>query len=544
MKTNRVKSLLTSMSLFLGVTNAFAQGTFYVDKNNLLASDTNPGTEALPWLTIQKAAGSLTAGETVYVKEGVYTEPGAVNRGIQPQNSGTLNNPITYAAYPGDVVKIDQQNTDMGFYLRSKSYITIKGFEIFNAHIAGIIAADQSVPRNASIIIEDNYIYDVGAAVGNNVGGVRLDSCEGCIVRNNRIRDIRINDGAQQTNSAGIHSYRMSNSVIENNKIWNSYNGVFFKQADFEGKGDVTIRRNIIHNVVEGVRFTVQGFGFPGHQEVTVKENLFYQYSAGIWARVSESSTESSGLYISNNTFVDGAPYPLEPAVSFLINGYTDVQIWNNISTAGAVVELQHLTTAFNYTSEVSYMDYNLYDPSAVYRIDRYGRFLTPEIEYQVFDNIADWTAEAADSDMMILPPDANSLTDPPLFVNEADRNYRLQPNSPARGAGKNGEDIGAYSSDGIIIGPYGSTEIAEADFNGDGNVDWMDLTIWEGAYGLSNAADADGDGDSDGADFLMWQRQLDGNSVTASSVPEPASGVFMAMALLSLTLLRGRRMF
>ncbi|NOX99421.1 MAG: hypothetical protein GXP30_06785 [Verrucomicrobia bacterium] len=80
----------------------------------------------------------------------------------------------------------------------------------------------------------------------------------------------------------------------------------------------------------------------------------------------------------------------------------------------------------------------------------------------------------------------------------------------------------------------------AEADFDGDGNVDGADLTIWEGAYGLSNAADADDDGDSDGADFLMWQRQFDGNPGAASSIPEPASGAFFVLAAISL--LAGRR--
>ena len=33
--------------------------------------------------------------------------------------------------------------------------------------------------------------------------------------------------------------------------------------------------------------------------------------------------------------------------------------------------------------------------------------------------------------------------------------------------------------------------------------------------------ADADADGDADGADFLVWQRQVGGNSVI-QSVPEP----------------------
>lgn len=44
---------------------------YYVSKNG---SDSNPGTEAKPWLTIQKAADTLVAGEIVYIKQGTYNE--------------------------------------------------------------------------------------------------------------------------------------------------------------------------------------------------------------------------------------------------------------------------------------------------------------------------------------------------------------------------------------------------------------------------------------------------------------------------------------
>ena len=45
--------------------------SFYVAKNG---SDTNSGSYTAPWLTIQHAANSVTAGATVYVESGVYNE--------------------------------------------------------------------------------------------------------------------------------------------------------------------------------------------------------------------------------------------------------------------------------------------------------------------------------------------------------------------------------------------------------------------------------------------------------------------------------------
>ena len=49
-------------------------GVFFVDQNHSTGcSDGFPGSEAQPWCTIQKAAQTLVAGETVCVKEGTYS---------------------------------------------------------------------------------------------------------------------------------------------------------------------------------------------------------------------------------------------------------------------------------------------------------------------------------------------------------------------------------------------------------------------------------------------------------------------------------------
>lgn len=71
------------------------------------------------------------------------------------------------------------------------------------------------------------------------------------------------------------------------------------------------------------------------------------------------------------------------------------------------------------------------------------------------------------------------------------------------------------------------TTALAEADFNGDGFVNMVDLSIWQASYGLDFGGDADSDGDSDGSDFLVWQRQATFSSNQASAsdiVPEPTT--------------------
>ena len=95
-------------------------------------SDSNPGTQASPWGTVQKAASTAAAGDTVWLRGGTYS-PSA---GITFSKSGTSDtNRINYFAYQGEVPKIDFSNMavsssgySMGITV-SGSWLHFKGFE-------------------------------------------------------------------------------------------------------------------------------------------------------------------------------------------------------------------------------------------------------------------------------------------------------------------------------------------------------------------------------------------------------------------------------
>ena len=90
-------------------------------------------------------------------------------------------------------------------------------------------------------------------------------------------------------------------------------------------------------------------------------------------------------------------------------------------------------------------------------------------------------------------------------------------------------KDEHAYYDDFVIATEFITIP---GDFDGNGVVDDGDLTIWEGAYGVTDAGDADGDLDTDGADFLIWQQAFTGDLSpplsALSAVPEPASVVLL----------------
>ena len=68
-------------------------------------SDANAGTEQLPWRTVQKAATTMIAGDTVYIRQGTYVEH------VLPVNAGADDAYITYQAFPGEQAVIESPNT-------------------------------------------------------------------------------------------------------------------------------------------------------------------------------------------------------------------------------------------------------------------------------------------------------------------------------------------------------------------------------------------------------------------------------------------------
>jgi hypothetical protein len=71
--------------------------TYYV---SLTGDDSNPGTEAQPFRTIQKAADGMVGGDTCIIREGIYRET------VIPVADGTEASPIIFQAVSNETVEI------------------------------------------------------------------------------------------------------------------------------------------------------------------------------------------------------------------------------------------------------------------------------------------------------------------------------------------------------------------------------------------------------------------------------------------------------
>ena len=162
MKTTNILSCLVRLTIpLLAVAGMLEAQTYYVDKNHASASDSNPGTESQPWATIQHAAETLVAGETVYIRAGVYYE------NIYFDNSGTEGNFIVFSAYAGEKPVIDGTGVteSQNGMIINQSYLKITRLEIRNweENAMWIEGADH-------LEISDCEVHDVYYGIGLSAG--------------------------------------------------------------------------------------------------------------------------------------------------------------------------------------------------------------------------------------------------------------------------------------------------------------------------------------------------------------------------------------
>ncbi len=95
---------LFGMSLSVLSEESRPQQTYIVEQKHPDASDQNSGTSEKPLLTIGKAVEMAMPGDTIYVKEGVYREC------LAPERGGKAGAPINYVAEPGGRVIVSGAN--------------------------------------------------------------------------------------------------------------------------------------------------------------------------------------------------------------------------------------------------------------------------------------------------------------------------------------------------------------------------------------------------------------------------------------------------
>jgi MYXO-CTERM domain-containing protein len=143
---SRLTWLVAGLGLFAAKNVLAAE--YYVSPTG---SDSNPGTQASPFATLQKANDSAAAGDTIWMRAGKY---GSTTQ-ITLSKSGTSDtNRTKIWAYPGEVPVIDFSNyanassgTDVPAILVTGSWMHLKGLEIANGKVGASGSHSYSMLR-------------------------------------------------------------------------------------------------------------------------------------------------------------------------------------------------------------------------------------------------------------------------------------------------------------------------------------------------------------------------------------------------------------
>ena len=193
---------------------------YYVAKNDTSCSDSGEGTEEEPWCTIQKAASTLVAGETVYIKEGEYAEK------VTVANSGSPKNYITFKAYPEDKPHITGNGSciwDGVFNIESKSYIKLEEIELSRENCYDSNQEGWIIYVASGLYIELTDL-DVHHAGGESEHIQVLGESKYIKILNNEVHDGKCVSGIDvytKGTGSGSQSGRPEYITIANNNVYN-----------------------------------------------------------------------------------------------------------------------------------------------------------------------------------------------------------------------------------------------------------------------------------------------------------------------------------
>jgi len=392
---------------------------YYVSNSG---SDSNDGLTAVnAFETLQHAADTAAAGDTIFVENGTYT-------GFDLRNkNGTNANPIVFKANGANVI-VNQKGP-----LRN---------DIINI-------------ENADYIIIDGFITNNAPGNGN---GIRVVTSDNCIVRNNSCDnnaergiftaftdDILIENNVC-TNSIDEHGIYVSNSsdrpIIRYNECYGNNNIGIHMNGDLSSGGDgiisdAQVYGNIIHD-----NNGAAGINMDGLQNPVVYNNLIYNNhsSQGIALFQGDGAIVTNGAKIFNNTII----IPSDGRWGILVKNGANVntEIYNNI------IINQHAWRGCITVEAISQFtsDYNILNDKMSANGD--GSAIT----------LAAWQGLGFDNHSLL----ADALTS--IFVNTGANDYQLTSNSQAIDTGTNlvnsivstdlngdsrpsgtGYDIGAY---------------------------------------------------------------------------------------------------
>lgn len=349
---------------------------FYVSSSG---DNANPGTTEKPWKTIKFAADRLVAGDTLYIRKGVYKER------VFPQNSGTADKYITYSAYPGEEAVIDGAGVKLPagdlyglIEIGGKSFIKINGLKIINAATDGGSTGILVNNNSHHITISKNHVSKTQSS------GIGVWNAKNITIDGNEIEKVTIGGQQEAISVARVDTFEVKNNKIHDIDIPADKEGITIKDGSANGK----VFKNLIYNtpasgiyvdawdkhtynidVFQNIVFGVSNSdGFQAASEMGgLLENIKFYNNIGY-------GNKYRGLAVTDNGD-EGGPHPMKNITiannTFYNNGgewggciavdnpeAKDVKIRNNICSQNRSFEISVVPAAVKNTAAANNLIY------------------------------------------------------------------------------------------------------------------------------------------------------------------------------------------
>ncbi len=400
------------------------------------------------------------AGDTVYFLDGTYfglqqsSNQSYRTPAWNPVNSGTADNFITFKAlntrkveliglsFKGDGTSVDgiPGEGDGTFVAvigaHNRDYIIWDGFIVRGVNNSNnSIMAGIHLWNSKNSAIKNIDIYGVEHSLGgsSNWQGLRSESTDYTLFENCYVQGYK--EISNNYNTSGFKSYNADNLIIKNCVFEDCTTGIFLK--GFPHKSPL-IENNWIKNNHRGIHTLESSYSAnEPNIDVVVRNNLFSGNNTNFYV-IDNRNKFSLRMVFHNNTFVGGKSISWTGADTG--EGPT---IYNNIFYTKGETNAWNL---FSYNSNAAPLfaeDHNRLDFSSPIRLRLWSG--------PSYTSLTSW--QASEELYGGGNPGANSTTADPMFVNSSGtlsqlHDFVLSSNSPLRGAGRNGANMGANISE------------------------------------------------------------------------------------------------
>lgn len=318
----------TLFILLVCVSGAFGQpnSSFYVATTG---NDSNPGTQAAPWRTMQHAADTARAGSTVNVRGGVYEELVSINA------SGNASDGfITFRSYSGETAVLEAEHLTPAersgiLTISNKSYIRIEGFEIRNYRTAeprlvplgiSVIGAGSHIEllKNNVHHIEQNFEGRDAPGQGGNGFGIAVYGTDArtpitdLIIDGNEVHHLKTGSSESLVVNGNVTNFRITHNVVhDNNNIGIDVIGFERTAPDpaVDQARDGVVSGNLVYNITSKANPAYRndessdGIYVDGGTRILIEQNVIHDVDFGI-ELASEHKDRATSFVIARNNLI------------------------------------------------------------------------------------------------------------------------------------------------------------------------------------------------------------------------------------------------